>query len=451
MDFNASDLMDTQTQMALRANPANAYRENGPGVMYSMATRLIYNPTSPIQFAKPKDMVAFLQQRIGVASAGVSRAMAIWTVELEKYTRFCTTVFGDHAKLITSIDMKKILDIDTSEWSHFLRLLFFPTAVDAENDDLASKAFSVPAIYQAGEATLPQMLPYRIKTKEFSNRRPEFLEVLPDNVFEQLKNNPEMECPTWDSWAKATKYISEPMRRILKHIIFWYNPNFKYHAPAAKELKKFSWVDTIVSEVLIKSELCAGGERTYTEEDDFETVASAFLEEIWDLIPTNPAWHDKTLAIMNDKDPNHKLAYITFEDGIMHGDDATLLLADEYLMRFQHPHWTAILQACLAISGPALAGVMTSFNKQNVQEHWDGMMARLRELGVQLADKNFSVNPSDLNENLDRLDLRSQEFNRPTRLAISPYLRVGQRHPKEPQAKRARKTKKTNEKHYPYS
>lgn len=155
-----------------------------------------------------------------------------------------------------------------SSWE--LRVLFFPTGDNIESGGLNSNHLRLPICEETGKQfPLLQFPPVTTEKMRVQMRRPKFLEALPlgryIQVFEKHVNNHTETIISWDTLSKLFKQTGEPMRQLLRHDAFWYDPRFRYPSAASKALRQFTWDKAIKQLVLESSALQEGMQRPIAE------------------------------------------------------------------------------------------------------------------------------------------------------------------------------------------
>ncbi|OJZ81912.1 hypothetical protein ASPFODRAFT_702048 [Aspergillus luchuensis CBS 106.47] len=182
-----------------------------------------------------------------------------------------------------------------------LQKLFYPTPEDIEHSRLTKDYLKLPLDYEEGNRSLPQLThPQSFLEYTFRWWRPGSLTELNDanymRAFEWLLDHSGESCPTWQYWTTEQKQIQEPLVKVLKHIVVWFDPTFRYPSQNENRLQTFRWTTTI-TETLMKCKLPAGSQRGFSVNDEggYHREAQEYLETLWTFIDSDPNWKDAEL------------------------------------------------------------------------------------------------------------------------------------------------------------
>jgi len=182
--------------------------------------------------------------------------------------------------------MKRILDLPAGRPAREIRMLFFPNNEDIDRSALSTALLELPLEYIRHEKTLPRLTkPVTIGATVFTTRRPEFLKFISDDgyirIFQQLRGH-QLVCPTWSQITTINNKVSDILRKIIKHVMFWYAPKWKYPAQRSNNYANFNWVKETMRVLLI----------------DQESTAEEFLQMLWDNVELNDEWRHELYAKM---------------------------------------------------------------------------------------------------------------------------------------------------------
>lgn len=175
-----------------------------------------------------------------------------------------------------------LLELKLPRTDEVIRPLFFPCNADYMGRILRGPLAVDAKYFSTGGYTLPRLeKPITWKRQTYHTRRPGFLAALNSTqyvkAFEALGNK-EMyttTIPQWNTFVKLSKYASEPLKKILQHVMFWYLPSWRYPKQASNQLKTFNWINTIADSLFV--------EASGTPEEIFET-SLVFVKELWDYV-----------------------------------------------------------------------------------------------------------------------------------------------------------------------
>ncbi|KAG2000786.1 hypothetical protein GB937_010835 [Aspergillus fischeri] len=284
----------------------------------------------------------------------------IWFRHFEEFFTFERTIFGDLSSKVTGADWSELMTLPVPREHSILRPLSFPTNDDYMNGALNHNLLRLPTAYTDGNLTLPQMKPFTKRGATYQTRRPDFFRTLSDDeychLFENLWNHPDLKCPSWQTWTMIAKDVAEPTAKVLKHMTYWFDPEWKYPEAAKKTLQSFSWRNEVQTVILEDSTLTAGGVRGYEPNADTSQVAERLINEVWDEVEEEPLWRDAELT----------------------------------KARFKYRHWAKMVKIALSYAGPALAGKMVVYNDlSKLQEN----LVNWTAWGHLSAQVNWAQNP----------------------------------------------------------
>jgi hypothetical protein len=152
------------------------------------------------------------------------------------------------------------------------------------------------------------MAPFRVNSVIYHYWCPNFFSSLSDveyhELFSNLWNHPELKCPSWQSWTVINKELAEPTAKILKHMTFWFDPEWRYPEAAQKTLQTFTWTEEVKIVILEKSTLAPDGMRGYAPDADTTEVANLLIREVWEQVRVEPLWRDAELTKQVSKKSN---------------------------------------------------------------------------------------------------------------------------------------------------
>lgn len=176
---------------------------------------------------------------------GTTDAILIWLPTLQTFNSFVQPVFPQHWQTIRLTDLSLIMEVHQNDGLRELRLLFFPTVDDLKGTALRRGNLALPLDFMAERIPLPHMQSFKIENAYYDTRRPEFLQALPapayTAAYTALAQNRAMQCDSWERWAKLAKNVSDPLKKILKQVAFWYYPLWTYPSAASAAMRSFSW------------------------------------------------------------------------------------------------------------------------------------------------------------------------------------------------------------------
>jgi hypothetical protein len=185
---------------------------------------------------------------------------------------------------LSQADVQVLVDLQLPRTDDIIRPLFFPSSSDYVNKILKGILAVDPKYF--GECSMPR-LAERItwKRETFNTRRPGFLVCLSDTqyvaAFHKVMDI-QHPIPKWGEFIRLTAEVSEPMKKILQHVLYWYQPSWKYPERASNQMKTFNWVKTI-STLLFTTN--PSGE-AITQEAGFEQ-ALALVQALWNYVEAN--------------------------------------------------------------------------------------------------------------------------------------------------------------------
>lgn len=197
---------------------------------------------------------------------------------MNAYSGTLDAVFGDGLRRLSNSDVQIILDLKYPRTDVVLRPLFFPCTSDFVNKILKGSLAVDPKYFD--KFPLPRLTPsVTWKRATFNHRRPGFLTALTNEeyikAFFKLVGDAEIgktEIPKWGHFTRLVKYVSDPMKKVMQHVVYWYNPAWKYPERASNDLKTFNWTNTVAKELFNDTE---------SPQDAFEK-ALVLLKALWD-------------------------------------------------------------------------------------------------------------------------------------------------------------------------
>ncbi|OJJ38846.1 hypothetical protein ASPWEDRAFT_168723 [Aspergillus wentii DTO 134E9] len=269
----------------------------------------------------------------------------LWELEFNKIFEFQRLVFRGFTMKVSARDWGCLIDFTKEDYSaETFGLLFYPTKKDyiegtlvGTHLELSHKWFTVWSLPKLQTAQ-------SYGDKIFLTRRPGFLSKLTDedyrHSFHSLLDNPGISCPSWDDFLKLEKFVGQPTKRVLQHMVWWTDQSFIYPKSSSRELKSWNWIVKLRKRVFQRSRLAQGAARPWrlesddTTEDDGRVVVdsldahvSNFLQSVWEKISTNKSWGDCDME-------QHET------------------LMAEYMERFTQPHWAALVELLVEYAGP---------------------------------------------------------------------------------------------------
>lgn len=104
------------------------------------------------------------------------------------------------------------------------------------------------------------------------------------------------------NFIHTNRFIAQPMKKILQHIIYWTDQSFSYPKSSSPALKTWNWVVELKNYVF-KKEL-DNGQRPWRlsdeqDDEDFRFVVTSidehiqsFMSKLWNHISKEPLWRD---------------------------------------------------------------------------------------------------------------------------------------------------------------
>ncbi|KAJ9225074.1 hypothetical protein DTO027B5_2354 [Paecilomyces variotii] len=73
-------------------------------------------------------------------------------------------------------------------------------------------------------------------------------------IWKNVSENRNLEFPSWNSWVELQTKVINPLKAVLKHIMFWYHPEWRYPSPASDRLKSFQWAHKLQATLFLGAE-----------------------------------------------------------------------------------------------------------------------------------------------------------------------------------------------------
>ena len=174
---------------------------------------------------------------------------------MEGFNKLILILFGQRANSVSASDLTTIANLEFPRLEHDIRLLFFPTGEDLKNGLLQSKLLKVADEFKF--KPFPSMSTFRYnhmhQVHEFHTRRPHFLLCLDDNeycnAFRALMHNKSKPLATWMTWTNKLNKEVWPAVNVLKNIMYWFEPGWKYPEGASTHLQTFQWDNEVINVV----------------------------------------------------------------------------------------------------------------------------------------------------------------------------------------------------------
>lgn len=111
-------------------------------------------------------------------------------------------ILGGSENLLHKNDFMKIFSLPAGRPDFHLRLLFFPNTSDYWDGKTAHKRpFALPVEYRSNKALPKLSKPVHVGGANFEHRRPDFMDMLDEKqyvrIFHALRDNRDLECPSW--------------------------------------------------------------------------------------------------------------------------------------------------------------------------------------------------------------------------------------------------------------
>ncbi|BCS27014.1 uncharacterized protein APUU_70170S [Aspergillus puulaauensis] len=264
----------------------------------------------------------------------------IWIAEFKKYFHFMSKILGGSENLLHKNDFMKIFSLPAGRPDFHLRLLFFPNTSDYWDGKTPHKRpFALPVEYRSNKALPKLSKPVHVGGANFEHRRPDFMDMLDEKqyvrIFHALRDNRDLECPSWSDWTQLEKHPVKPTCQLLKHILTWVEPTWKFPERANHALQYFHFTTEV--------------KRLMLNEDTDTEIARQFILTILKEVKQETMWRDTVVETELKTLPTNLLDEGKNED---------------YLQRFTKTCWANIVNLVTHQKADCLRGDMAQFNNK---------------------------------------------------------------------------------------
>lgn len=200
---------------------------------------------------------------------------------------------------MASNDVSTLLGLERPINAEYLRALFFPTTHEASARTLKGD-LRLTETYTDG-AELPKLeAPITVDRQSFDTRRPDFLKDLPEakykEVFLKLTGPLANEKPsTWDRLSKAGSQSVPQVKKIMRHVLLWLNPNWRPIPDNSPRQQLYTFCEDISAVYhgrpvsLTEDENVEGtGPWPFTSEDN--KIGRKTTTAVWRSLLDHPGW-----------------------------------------------------------------------------------------------------------------------------------------------------------------
>ncbi|RLL97484.1 hypothetical protein CFD26_107176 [Aspergillus turcosus] len=162
------------------------------------------------------------------------------------------------------------------------------------------------------------------------------------STIQQLMEPPRRQVPVLGVMVSDGKDIAEPTAKVLKHMTFWFDPEWRYPEAAQKTLQSFTWTTEVKSVILEESTLAPNGMRGYPPDTDTSEVARLPQPPIANRFPPKRedlGWKDKKKSVMAARARTLGIARLMAEANQLLGDVAFSDYILDVAARQTQPIW----------------------------------------------------------------------------------------------------------------